>query len=75
MQPQTPRLAGKVAIIIGAGQQPGETLGNGLQFGHALAGRGRAKVLPLPGARQTALFDRGNEYAQRRQVHHHVLRL
>ncbi|MBL0915950.1 MAG: 3-oxoacyl-ACP reductase, partial [Sphingopyxis sp.] len=25
----TGRLAGKVAIVVGAGQQPGETIGNG----------------------------------------------
>lgn len=45
MQPQTPRLAGKVAIIVGAGQQPGETLGNGRATAERFAQEGATLLL------------------------------
>ena len=43
------RLAGKSAIVVGAGQTPGETVGNGgHDFGGALAGERCAGIKDLP---------------------------
>ncbi|WP_207553445.1 hypothetical protein [Teichococcus deserti] len=39
------RLEGKVAIIVGAGQQPGETLGNGRAVAKRFAEEGAALLL------------------------------
>jgi NAD(P)-dependent dehydrogenase (short-subunit alcohol dehydrogenase family) len=40
-----PRLQGKVAIIVGAGQQPGETLGNGRATAERFAAEGATLLL------------------------------
>ncbi len=39
------RLAGKVAIIVGAGQEPGETVGNGRAVAQRFAEEGATLLL------------------------------
>ena len=60
------RLAGKIAIIVGAGQSPGETIGNGRAMAVLFAREG-AQVLCVDRHLESATRNGGDDLRRRRE--------